>query len=160
MKHLLALVALTWALGALSAPNVITVDADPSVAVKVTPRAGNTSKTLTITVNKQDRVVRTDGTLIYPTTGSATISWVAPTTKADGSVPVKVLSYIVRYSPNMIPIDGVTCLECKDVKVMGTKRSVVIDGLDMKRTWTFGVMAVGPDGVPSLMSFFTTKVFP
>jgi hypothetical protein len=46
-------------------PADVQIKADPAVTVQVSPRAGNTSKTIGVTVNKQDRVT-VNGKQVYP----------------------------------------------------------------------------------------------
>jgi hypothetical protein len=65
MRHVLLLLLLLtpncWALQ----PTGVDVTTDPGVTVRVTPRAGNTSKNIDITVNRQD-TVRQNGKQVYP----------------------------------------------------------------------------------------------
>lgn len=143
---------LPFILSALLAADV-QVLADPAVTVKVTRRVGNTSKTMLITVNKQDRV-----TILRPM--SATIGWTPPTMRADGVTPLlpgDLSGYVVRYTPTLLHPDG-TCPDCREFAVLDpAATSVTIPGLDPRLSWTFAVVAVDAGGNRSEMSFFVTK---
>lgn len=144
-----------------AAPNTIKINADPSVTVKVTPRAGNTSKTILVTVNKQDRVV-VNGAQVYPLGGSVRLSWTPsggftwpPTIGAiesDRDTPPTV-SYIVLYKPSQI-MPG-PCPDCQQLTTVTP--SVVVPGLDPKLNYTFAVIAVDANGIQSEPSFAITK---
>jgi hypothetical protein len=83
-------------------------------------------------------------------TGSATLSWQAPTTNTDGAALTNLSGYRIYYGMNH---DGLT----QTVQLTGVGlQTYVIDSLG-SGTWYFAITAVASTGVESALSDIVSK---
>jgi hypothetical protein len=80
-----------------------------------------------------------------PTSGSATLSWQAPTTDTNGSALTNLAGYRIYYGENASQLD-----QSIQLNSVGTQ-TYVIDNL-AQGTWYFAIRAVTSSGVESALS--------
>ena len=90
------------------------------------------------------------GTTTPPTTGAATVTWVAPSLNADGSVLTNLAGFHVYYGP-----DANVLSTLKDVP-QSSASSAVIANLN-SGTYFFAVSAYTSDGTESELSVVVSK---
>jgi hypothetical protein len=83
-------------------------------------------------------------------TGSATLSWTAPTENTDNSALTDLASYIVYYSETEGELNNSTTVDVQN-------NSVVIENLTTEQTYYFAVVAVNDLGVESELSNVSSK---
>jgi len=88
--------------------------------------------------------------VLQAATGSATVSWTAPTTNSDGSTLTNLASYRIEYGRASNSLDQAVA-----VTNPGLTRYTV-DSLS-SGTWYFAVVAVNSNGVESVLSNVATK---
>ena len=88
------------------------------------------------------------------TSGSATVSWVAPTQNTDGSPLSSLAGFHVYYGTSS------TTLSQMQTVSSAAANSAVVGSLTSGATWYFGVKAYTNTGVESAMSSVTSKAIP
>jgi hypothetical protein len=89
--------------------------------------------------------------VVQAATGSATVSWVPPTERTDGSSLTNLAGYRIRYGTNAAALSQTITLNGTGLS------SYVVEGLTTGN-WYFGVSAFDSDGVESNSSNVGSKV--
>ena len=85
-----------------------------------------------------------------PTSGTATLSWLAPTTNTDGAPLTDLAGYVIYYGTSATALSGTIQLTSVGLQ------TYVIPNLT-PGTWYFAVKAVASTGVESALSVIVTK---
>jgi hypothetical protein len=88
--------------------------------------------------------------VVQTATGSATVSWTAPTTNTDGSALTNLASYRIRYGRVSTSLDQLASVSNPGLT------SYTVENLS-QGTWYFGVVAVNAAGSESDVSNVATK---
>jgi hypothetical protein len=90
-------------------------------------------------------------TLTTPGSGSATLSWVAPTKNSDGSVLTNLAGYNIYYGTNSTALTQT--IQVSNASALG----YVISGLATGTTWYFAVTSYSASGEESARSPVSSK---
>jgi len=120
-----------------------------------TPTAGDVATYSNIVISVSDGTASTSMTAFSLTvqqaaTGSATVSWTAPTANSDGSTLTDLASYRIQYGRATDTLD-----QSVDVSNPGLT-SYTVESLS-SGTWYFAVIAINSEGIASLQSNVATK---
>src|SRR2546429_3346085 len=85
-----------------------------------------------------------------PTSGTATLSWLAPTTNTDGAALTDLAGYVIYYGTSATALSGTIQLTSVGLQ------TYVIPNLT-PGTWYFAVKAVASTGVESALSVIVSK---
>ncbi len=126
-------------------------------ALTGTPTAGNVGTTSNIVISVSDG---TAATSLAPfsiavqqsATGSASLSWTAPTTNSDGSALTNLAGYRIRY--------GTTTAMSQTVQVSTAGVTSYTLGNLTSGTWYFAVLAYASNGAESPLSNTASKTIP